>query len=118
MVYPAIVDAEIFRSRPTLPEILQAVTIPNPFLPEVEKKKPLNQADNDQELKELVGKVLQSSRVISTAAALIARANDVLEEREKAAQAAAPPVRETAPAVTPGDPPPGADAAGSPPTGG
>jgi hypothetical protein len=80
-VYPATVDAEVFRAS-RVPNYIAAAALTLGS----EGKKPDNRADSDQEFGELVGKVLQSSYVLSAAQSLIARANDVLAEKELAAQ--------------------------------
>ncbi len=82
MVYPASVDAETFR-----PSGLQSfrtfLETQESFLTGAEGKKPANRADSDQELTEMVAKVLQSPYVVSAAQSLIARANDALAAKER-----------------------------------
>jgi hypothetical protein len=90
MPYPALVDAEIFRPRMSVADALKAATssLAISGLPLQEEKKPPNQADNDEELIELVKKVLQSGPVVSVAQSLIARANDALAEKQRQETAA------------------------------
>jgi hypothetical protein len=82
--YPVTVDADIFR----MPRSAKLrLSLPNP--PNAGQPGPENVADSDQELINLVGKVLQSSQVVSLAQSLIARATDSLAEKERLAQSAA-----------------------------
>lgn len=76
MAYPSVIDAEIFRpmglaSVREFIEAHQGVLLGG-------TKKPVNRADSDQELVDLVAKVLQSPEVLSAAQSLIARASEAL----------------------------------------
>ncbi len=91
LYYPATVGADCFR-----PNILDAIGGVSPF----ERKKPRNEASSDEELRQLVQQVLQSSEVVSLAVSLIARSNDVLKRKQNTAskgqnstESAAPPER-------------------------
>jgi hypothetical protein len=68
LLYPVALDAEVFRPKGLLPagNVFDRLT----------GKKPESQADNDEELVMLVGKVLQSSEVVSQAQSLIALSNE------------------------------------------
>jgi hypothetical protein len=81
--YPAFVMADTLKKR-VAP--IQKMNSNLDMLMEVPKEKKDNQADNDQELIELVGRVLRSPSVVSAASSLISRVNEVLEEKEKRAQ--------------------------------
>ena len=88
MLYPAVVDAELLR-RTSISgvEALRAVSETlKQFSSGAEPKTPVNRADSDQELIEIVAKVLRSPYVISTAQSLIARASDALAAKEQQAQ--------------------------------
>jgi hypothetical protein len=76
MAYPAVVDAEVFRPTglASVREFIEAQQAPLLGV----TKKPVNRADSDQELVDLVGKVLQSPHVLSAAQSLIARASEAL----------------------------------------
>lgn len=76
--YPAVVDAEIFRS--------STAHVIKTFLEEnigVSEGKFANRADSDQEFIEIFKKVIQSPPVLSSASSLIARANETLAGKEK-----------------------------------
>ncbi len=76
--YPAVVDAEIFRS--------STANVIKTFLEEtagVSEGKFANRADSDQEFIEIIKKVIQSPPVLSSASSLIARANEILVEKKK-----------------------------------
>jgi len=73
--YPAVVQAEIFSG---LTNLFRSFVIKGE-LPATK-----NQANNDEELLEIVGAVLKSAQVTSVAQSLIARANEVLEGNDGA----------------------------------
>lgn len=83
MPYPVMLDAEVFR--PIGLKAIQAAVRLAPLLGS-EEEKPANRADSDKELIELVEKTLKSPQVVSIAQSLIARANEVMAERERQAQ--------------------------------
>ncbi|HVA48333.1 MAG TPA: hypothetical protein VNH11_18345 [Pirellulales bacterium] len=76
VAYPAVVDTEVFRPTglASVREFIEAQQAPLSGV----TKKPVNRADSDQELVDLVGKVLQSPQVLSAAQSLIARASEAL----------------------------------------
>ena len=74
-LYPASVDAEIFRIRRK--SLVDAIIVAQGG---AAAEKAANVADSDQELLELVGRVLQSSPVVSIAQSLLARAADAAEQ--------------------------------------
>lgn len=78
--YPAFVTADTLKKR-VAP--IQKTHTSFDMLMDIPKEKKDNQADNDQELIELVGRVLRSPSVVSAASSLISRVNEVLEEKEK-----------------------------------
>jgi hypothetical protein len=82
MAYPAFVNAEIFRTG-SIGSYLSASRAISQLLEGGPKTKFPNQADSDQQLMELLKRVLESSEIISTAQSLIALANDALAEKER-----------------------------------
>lgn len=80
MAYPAVVDAEVFRP-PGLESVREFIEAQQPALFRTPKK-PVNRADSDQELVDLVAKVLRSPQVLSAAQSLIARAGEALAAKE------------------------------------
>ncbi len=92
LVYPVVVDAEMFRPQSiaeimdaantsSVSSVLAAVVGPRP------KKKP-NQASSADELNELIKRVLSSDEIVSTAMSLIARSEDIDREKEAKARIA------------------------------
>ncbi len=81
--YPAFVMADVLKKRMSA---IQKMNSLGDILTEIPKEKKDNQADNDQELIELVGRVLRSPSVVSAASSMISRVNEVLEEKEKQAK--------------------------------
>jgi len=83
MIYPVRIDAAYFR---------RGLFRPIAALPAIfEGRKLETDAASDEEFRHLVEKVLKSDEVTSLALSLIARANDVLQAREREAQKQALP---------------------------
>ncbi len=110
MVYPAVLDAEVFRNsarRRKEPGVfLQTATFQVPE--SLRKKLDTNRAelqesaelgeraDSDRELYELIAKVLKSPQVVSLAQSLIARVNDISPADDGLPGSQAPPGPNTA----------------------
>jgi hypothetical protein len=74
--YPALVEADAFRENVRgIRSIIEA-------LASTGESKPFNRADNDEELFELIKKVITSPRVVSIAQSLIVRATEALNKKE------------------------------------
>lgn len=108
MHYPAVVDAEVFRTATLagLRSTMKAIASMAPLLagePDDTNplKKPDNRADSDTELIELVAKVLRSPYVVSVAQSLIARVGDVRGEKEREANPLSGKEPPKAPATAP-----------------
>lgn len=86
--YPALVHAGYFRDNP-FETIAQSLS--GSILSTGPRVKPKNEAASDVEFIDLLKKVFESPDVKGMAVSLIARSNEVLAERQRKAEGAAPP---------------------------
>ena len=91
-IYPVLVDAEMFRPRSFAEVINQAGTLSGAFGAPPAKRE--NEATSDDELIELVKRVLNSPQVVAVAISLIAKAEEIIEQQKETGDGVPSPASE------------------------